>query len=195
MISLTLDTSGAMALLQRLETRDLPRVVGRTLTRTMNASKTATSRFLRNRIALQKRIIDQAIRTRRSNEIQNLTALQLNRAWFEIHWSGKPIPLRDYEARQTTRGVSFRVSKLKSRRVYTRQGRKAFIVNSLGGHVFVRTGPDPAGPQRAPIKRVMGPSIPQFAVTRKEREAIIAFARQFWAVELQRNIRFALSNR
>lgn len=195
MFTVRIDDDAAVDMLRVLEQKELPRVVGRTLTRTMNSAKSATSRFLRNRINLQKRVIDKSIKTRRSNEIQNLTALALGRAWFELIWTGKPIPLRDYAATRTTRGASYKVAKSGRRKVYVRQGRKGFIIDSLGGHVYVRTGPDPEGPAKAPIKKVYGPSIPQFAVTRKERQAIIEHARRFWAEDLQRNIRFAIANR
>lgn len=195
MIGLSADVAGVMKQLRQLEGQELPRVIGRTLNRTMASSRSAASRFLRNRINLKKSVIDGAIRTRRSNEIQNLTALALGRAWFEIRWSGKPLPLRDYGANKTTRGVSFKVGKASRRRVYVRAGQKGFIIEKLGGNVFVRVGKDPKGAGKAPIKKVFGPSIPQFAVTKREQEAIMDHARRFWAEELQRNIRFAISKR
>lgn len=175
--------------------RELARVIGRTLNRTGAKAKTLTSRNLRQRINLRKSVIDQSISVRRSNEIQNMSALTLGRAWFELRWGGKPVPLRDYAANETTRGVSFKVSKRGRRKVYVRQGRKGFMIEKLGNHVFVRVGPDPPGPKKAPIKKVFGPSVPQFAVTARERTAIIREVQEFWAVELQRNARFALARR
>jgi hypothetical protein len=46
------------------------------------------------------------------------------------------IPLRDFGARQTKAGVAYRISKTSGRRTL----KSAFIVKSIGGHVFKRTG-------------------------------------------------------
>ena len=176
--------------------KELARVIGRTLNRTRASTKSASSRLLRKRINLKKSVIDQAIDTRRgTQEIQTLSALAYGRAWFEIIWSGSPFPLRDFGASKNSRGVSFKVSRQSRRKVYELQGRKGFILPSRGGHVFVRTGPNPPGPKKAPIKKVYGPSIPQFAVTKREQRAIIEHARKFWGEELTRNLRFALERR
>jgi hypothetical protein len=189
------DTFGARALLRDLQQREIPRVIGRTLNRTANSVRSRASRDLRQRMNLQKSVIDKAISRRRSNEIQNLTALALGRAWFEIRYSGKPFALRDYAAKQVRSGVTFKVTKAGRRSVYLRQGRKGFIVQRLGGNVFVRTTDDPAGPQKAKIQKVYGPSIPQFAATKRVQNELIEYARDFWARELERNIRFAISRR
>lgn len=59
------------------------------------------------------------------------------------------IPLRDYKARQTKKGVSYKISKTKGRSKIA----SAFIVNKLGNHVFVRSGKS-----RLPIRKLYGPS-------------------------------------
>jgi hypothetical protein len=194
-LKLTADTSKARAYLRDLEQREIPRVIGRTLKRTANTVRTHASREMRSRINLQKSVLDQAITKRRSNEVQNLTALGLGRAWFEIRYSGKPFGIRDFAARETARGVTFKVSRIGSRKVYVRQGRKGFVVDRFGGHVFTRVGDDPAGPARAKIKKATGPSIPQFAATKRVQADLIKYAQEFWARELERNIRFAISRR
>lgn len=189
MLTLTADTSKARAFLRDLERNEIPKVIGRTLNRTAATVKTHASREMRSRINLQKAVIDKAISSKRSNEIQNLTALGLGRAWFEIRYSGKPFGIRDFDARQVARGVTFKVSRVGSRKVYTRQGRKGFVVEKFGGHVFTRVGP---GRQ---IKKASGPSIPQFAATKRVQADLIKYAQEFWARELERNIRFAISRR
>lgn len=195
MLRLTADTSKARAYLRDLERNEIPKVIGRTLNRTAATVKTHASREMRSRINLQKAVIDKAISSKRSNEIQNLTALGLGRAWFEIRYSGKPFGIRDFDARQVARGVTFKVSRIGRRKVYTRQGKKGFIVDRFGGHVFTRVGEDPPGPGRAPIKKASGPSIPQFAATRRVQAELIKYAQEFWARELERNIRFAIGRR
>jgi hypothetical protein len=195
MITVTPDISGAKAYLGRLERQDLPRVIGRSLTRSAAAAKTFSSRALRARVNLKKSVIDAGIKTKRSSEIQNLSALGLGRAYFEIRWSGKPFPIRDFAARATGRGVTFQVSRTQKRKVFRRQGRLGFIIEKLGGHVFVRVTDDPPGPMKAKIKKVFGPSIPQFAITQREQQALIAHVRDFWEREVIRNARFALQRR
>jgi hypothetical protein len=195
MISVRPDTSGARAYLRDLQRSEIPKVIGRTLNRTANSVKSRASRDLRTRLNLQKATIDKAISSKRSNEIQTLAALELGRAWFEIRYSGKPFPLRDYAAKQVRSGVSFKVTRVGRRSVYLRQGRKGFIVQKLGGNVFVRTDDDPPGKAKAKIEKVYGPSIPQFAATKRVQDQLIEYARDFWARELERNIRFAISRR
>jgi hypothetical protein len=195
MFTITPDIKGAKEYLQRLERQDLPRVIGRSLTRAAASAKTFSSRSLRARINLKKSVIDAGIRTKRSSEIQNLTALGLGRAYFEIRWSGKPFPIRDFAARGTGRGVTFQVSRAQKRKVYKRRGRLGFIVEKLGGNVFVRVTDDPPGPVKAKIKKAFGPSIPQFAITQREQQALIVHVRDFWEREVIRNARFALQRR
>lgn len=195
MIKLTPDTSGARAFLRDLRDREIPRVVGRTLNRTAATVKTHASREMRTRINLQKAVIDRAISSKRSNEIQNLTALVLERAWFEIQFSGKPFGIRDFDARKTARGVTFKVIRGGPRKVFIRKGSKGFIVAKLNGQVFTRIGPDPPGPAKAKIKKAVGPSIPQFAATKKVQAELIRYAVDFWNRELERNIRYAISKR
>lgn len=189
MLKLTADTSGARAYLRDLQQREIPRVIGRTLNRTASSVKSRASREMRARINLQKAVIDRAISSKRSNEIQTLTALGLGRAWFEIRYSGKPFGIRDFDARQTAKGVTFKVARVGRRKVYVRQGNKGFTVEKFGGHVFTRVG---SGRQ---IKKASGPSIPQFAATKRVQADLIKYAQEFWARELERNIRFAISRR
>jgi len=193
MISVQPDMSAAKAYLNRLQTRDLPKVIGRSLTRTAASGKTFLSRKLRERVSLKKAVIDKAIRTRRSSEIQNLIALELGRAWFEVTMTGKPIALKDFGARSVRRGVSYQVSKVRGRRLYTSKGQPAFIVPRLGGHVFVRKGPDPKGPQKVGIRKVYGPSLSQYFHSKRVQRELIAYCADFWAREIERNARFALS--
>jgi hypothetical protein len=196
MITVKADVRSARDYLNLLERRELPRVIGRSLTRAASAAKTFSSRTLRERINLKKRVIDEAIRTRRSGEVGTITALTTHGPWFEIRWTGKPFPLRDYDARPNTRkGVTFKVSRRGARKVYRRAGRLGFIVAKLGGHVFVRVGQDPPGPKKAGIKKVYGPSIPQFALTQQERARLIEHVLDFYQREFIRNANFALQRR
>lgn len=193
--TIKVDIKPAKDYLSQLSKRELPRVIGRSLDRTAASGKTFLSRSLRERLALKKAVVDKAITKRRSGEIQTITALNLDRAWFEIRASGDPIPLRDYNARATKKGVTYQVGRRAGRRTYRAKGNLAFVVERFGGHVFVRVGPNPPGPKGAPIRKVYGPSLPQAFRTKRERDALIAHCKQVWAAEVIRNARFALSRR
>ena len=69
---------------------------------------------------------------------------------YTIRASGGPIPLKHFRAYQTRRGVS--AAPWRNRKVY----KSAFIVGSLGGHAFWRTGR-----KRLPIERIAGPNVPK----------------------------------
>jgi len=195
MIRVKPDMSRAREYLSRLEKRDLPRVVGRSLDRTGKSVRSLFSKRIRDRITLKKNVVDAAIKVARSGEIQNLTALNFGRAWVELRVSGKPIPLRDFQARATKRGVTFRVSRKAGRKRYEALGQPGFIVASIGGHVFVRKGPEPPGKPTIGIRKVYGPSLPQFLESKRERVELINHAADFWAREIERNARFVLTKR
>jgi hypothetical protein len=189
------DMRQALAYLERLEKRDLPRVVGRSLDRTGASVKSLFSRRLRARFNLKKSVVDAALKIRRSGEIQNLTALRAGRAWFALQATGKPIPLRDFAARMTRSGVTFKVARKGGRKRYMANGQPGFIVSRLGGHVFVRKGPEPPGAEKIGIRKVYGPALPQFLASRVEQKILIAHAGAVWPKEIERNASFALKRR
>ena len=59
------------------------------------------------------------------------------------------IPLKEFGARQTKKGVSYKISKKGKRETIT----SGFVSNKLGDHVFVRVGKS-----RLPLRKPMGPS-------------------------------------
>jgi hypothetical protein len=195
LIQLQADVSQARDYLKRLEKRDMPRVIGRSLDRTGKSGRTFLSRRLRERVALSKTTVDRAISIRRSGEVSSLAALNAGRAWFELRVSGDPIPLRDFKARSTRRGVTYQVSHRVGRKQYLSREQPAFVVARFGGHVFVRKSPEPPGPAKAGIRKVYGPSLPQFFRTRRQREALIQHCTTFWASEVTRNARYVLQRR
>lgn len=111
----------------------------------------------------------------------------------EIVATGRPIALRDYGARTTKKGATFQVGRGVPRRLYKRQGRTGFVVPSIGGHVFVRVGPNPPGPRDAPIRKVYGPAIPQYFVTRFVRERMTRIAKERFPIEFARELKFRAS--
>jgi hypothetical protein len=85
----------------------------------------------------------------------------LGRLEYKIQATGKGIPLKVFKAYQTRRGGSVYVWP-KGRYLIPH----AFIVKSLGGHVFWRTSKS-----RLPIEKPTGPSIPKELVKKYVDEA------------------------
>lgn len=195
MFSIQPDIRGARRYLERLEKRDIPRVLGRTLKRTGDFIRTRFSQRLRARLALKKALVDAGITLRRSPDAQSLAAFTLGRTWVEVHVTGKPIPIRDFNARVTRRGVTYQVSRGRGRRLYVSAGQPGFMVASIGNHVFVRKGPDPPGPQSVGIRKAMGPALPHFLKSKREQRELIILAKDFFARDLERNIKFVLQQR
>lgn len=109
--------------------------------------------------------------------------------------TGKPIPIRDFQARMTRAGATFKVARGSRRKLYKREGRVGFILPSKGGHVFARIEDDPPGPQKGRIRVAYGPSIPQYFVTRIVIGAMERVARARWPVEFAAALRGVLIRR
>lgn len=108
----------------------------------------------------------------------------------DIQAVGDPIPLKLYQARRMKRGaVTFAVVRGQRKR-YMRKGRPGFIVDKIGGHVFVRTTTDPPGPQKAKISKVFGPSLTQRFGTKKVLARITETVNNRWKIEFEREISF-----
>jgi hypothetical protein len=103
----------------------------------------------------------------------------------DIQATGDPIPLKAYAARRTRKGVTFAVVK-GQRKVYTRRGQRAFIIDTLGAHVFVRTGPK----HNSSIKKVFGPSLTQRFGTKAVLNAIQTTVNERWSLEFDRQINY-----
>lgn len=179
----------------QLRDREIPRVVGRSITRTKASTVSFVSKDLRKKINLKKSDIDQSITSRRCEEKRTITHW-----WFEVAVKGKPLPLKDYAARKTQvsgsrNWASFKVSKGWRRKRYVAKGQKGFISDRLGGHVFVRDGVDPPGPQKAPLRKVFGPAIPHFFQSNKFEKGAHAHALATFEKELLANAKNAIRKR
>lgn len=104
--------------------------------------------------------------------------------------TGKPIPIRDYNARKTRRGATFKVLKGAPRKLWMVKGQPGFIVDKIGGHVFHRVGADPPGPIKAKIQKAYGPSLTQRFRTRKVVQAMQRTAAERWPIEFEREMKF-----
>ena len=148
------------------------------LKRVATTVRKVASQSIRERLAIGAAVAKKAITIRRSG----------NKLTLFIEASGKPIPIRDYGAKAGKRGVTYKVSKSKGRKLYENKYGKGFIVAKAGGHVFIRVEPEPKGikrlfRKRAKIVKAYGPSVPQYFVTRIIRQLLIAKTRERWPVE------------
>lgn len=149
----------------------VPRAAGAALMKTARAVRKEADQQIRQRWALPSSAVKgTALTVERGN----------NRLTVAVVASGKPIALREYQARSTKKGATFRVVKSGGRKRYVRQGRIGFILNRFGGHVFVRTEDDPKGKEKGRIKKVFGPSITHYFVTNVIRERMDAVGRDVW---------------
>jgi hypothetical protein len=162
---------------------EVNKAAGRTLQRVAVTTRLEANRLIRDRLSLKSGTVRNALSIRRP--FGNKTLIR------DVVATGKPIPLKEYNAKATRRGVTFRIGKGKRRQVYSRLARKGFINPKFGnGHVFVRITPDPPGKERARIKKVFGPSITQGFVAKRTRERMLTVARLRWSAEFARELRF-----
>lgn len=163
--------------------RDSPRKVVipatvRTLNKTMGNLRTASSEAIRKKRALTARAVRDAMSVRPATSTRLVATLVV---------TGRPIPLRDYAARETRRrGVTVSVTP-GSRKAVQHRGNKAFIVHRIGGHVFAREGK-----QRLPIKKLYGPSLPATFIQDEVKQAWLAVAQESLPKRMAEELRYEL---
>jgi hypothetical protein len=172
------DVSKVLATLDEMPRGPARRAIVRGLNKTTTNVRTSASSAIRRRRALPAKVVRDAMGIRKANA-QRLVAT--------IVVTGKPIPLRDYKARPTRKGVTAQVSPGK-RKLVSHRGNAAFIVQKLSGHVFARQGK-----ARLPIKKLFGPSLPSTFVQEEVRRAWTATAREAMPKRLAEEMRYELS--
>jgi hypothetical protein len=181
-VSVKLDIERARRELKGLE-KQVNMAAARALSRVATTVRKEADQKIRTRLSLSSATVKQALAIRKHGK----------RLMVDIEASGRPISLREYKATETRKGVTYRVAKAGSRKLYRRGGRPAFMIDKYGRHVFVRTGPNPPGPADAPISKVYGPSIPQYFVTRFIRERMKAIAVERWPIEFKRELQYRVN--
>lgn len=149
-------------MLRELPERRANVALARALNKAAANVQTSASVAIRRKRALRARVVKEAFRIVKATK-DNLRA--------SLVLTGRPIPLRDYGARQTKKGVTVAVSP-GPRKLVSHRGNRGFIVGSLSGHVFARQGDE-----RLPIKKLFGPSLPATFVQDEVRTAWEATAR------------------
>lgn len=183
-VNFKVDIDGARQSLGLLE-KEVNKGAARAIDRVATTVRKEGSDEIRTRLKLTASTVKERINIVRPYGGQRLVR--------DVVASGSPIPLRDYNARQTRAGASYQVSVSKGRRVYRNKYGVGFIIPKFGGNVFARVGPNPPGKAAAPIRKVYGPSIPQYFVTRFVRERMQRVAAERWPIEFNREMAYRAS--
>jgi hypothetical protein len=167
------------AALKRLEKavrdsgRKLPQEVSVAVNATAKKLKTQISKDVRTELAAPAKAVNSKIANTRATRSNPSAVVSLSKS--------KRIPLKEFRANQTKKGVSYKVSKT--------QGRKriesGFIVAAYGGNVYQRrTKARPVG------ARKYGPSPWGVFVKRGMTPAAVKFAQKELNKQLERRIKF-----
>lgn len=161
-----------------MQRKRVPVAAARAINKTLTNVRTEASKQIRQERALKANVVKDALSISRATRSRLIGAL---------YATGRPIPLRDYAARQTKKGVTVSVTRGQRKRVQ-HAGNAAFIVNKIGGNVFAREGKS-----RLPIKKLYGPSIPATFVKDRVMAAIDRVGRDAWRRRFAEEMQFELS--
>lgn len=157
MVTLKIDYESAEALktLMRGVEKDIRKEVKVAVNKAGKSMESQMAKMVRTEINVSSRAVKKVItRPRLASETQLRTEIVVAK--------NKRISLKEFGARQSKTGVSYRISKKGGKKTI----KGAFIVESLGGHVYVRSGPKVEmtrgkykGQKRQQIFKRFGPSI------------------------------------
>jgi len=159
-IGAEVDTTTLIRRLDALRSKDIPRAVASALSRSGTTVRARVQRLIRDDLALKASLIRGAISIEKSKPVDGAS-----KAFITLRARGGPISLREYGARHTQRGTTYKIRKRDKRKVYKSAGRKGFIVGTrdrqgrltstnveYGGHVYVRRSD-------GGFRKVFGPGI------------------------------------
>ena len=172
--SFTLDSREVKRALAQLGAK-APRVVTRSLNRTINSVRTLAKRDISKDTGIKVSVINKAMSIRKATFNSLRAILKIKK---------KGIPLIDLRARATRRGVTYRLGGQRRRLA------SAFIARMPTGHRGVFTRQTRA---RLPIRERFGPSIATIFLRRLAR--VRAFAQTELVKNLRANIKFAAGGR
>lgn len=132
--------------LKALDPKQIEQAHVRATNRAIRKGRTEWNRAIRGDYAIKASDINKASKL--------MTARRGARRDAGIELMGPVLPLRDFGAKQTAKGVTVRIRKKGSRKLI----KGAFIRQGLGGHVFKRSGDE-----RLPIEKLFSVSVPQAA--------------------------------
>lgn len=184
-LEIKIDATEVERLLAELPAKHVKPALARALTKTAQNVRVAASKAIREKRQLSAKAVNGALMVRSANR---------NKLYAQVVATGRPIPLKEYGARQGKKGVTAAVNK-GARKLVAVNGIKAFISEKLNGHVFARTERfRTGGPKDSrKIKKLFGPSIPQTLINAEVRKAWEATAKDSIIKRTQEEVRFELS--
>lgn len=178
MAVITFDVSKVLKNIADIPKGPARRAIVRGLNKTAANVRTSANRAIRERRPLPARAVNDALAIRRATANHLVSSLVV---------TGRPIPLKDYQARPTKAGVTVSVTK-GARKLVQHKGNKGFVVEKIGSNVFAREGK-----ARLPIKKLFGPSLPSTFIQAEVRKAWTATAIDAMPKRLAEEMRFELS--
>lgn len=176
-LTISTDLEAAKRYLRGLKADKVAPAAARAINKTLANVRTEATKEIRKERALKAGTIRDAL------AIERATKLKLSGS---LTASGRPIPLRDYAARQGKRGVTVQVTP-RGRTLVVHSGNKGFIIDRIGGHVFARVGKT-----RLPLKKLYGPSIPTAFLKQSVITAIQRVAGENWPKRFAEELRYEL---
>jgi len=177
-LTVHIDTAGFEKLAARFRSvgKNIKPALSRAINHTGDKARTEVARALVEQTGAKYSAVRKVLKTHRAS------AATLD---YRITATGGFMSLKEFGARQTGKGVS--AAPWGKRRVF----RHAFIVASLGGHVFRRApGGGPSGlVGRLPILKLWGPAIPKEMVKEQSKEAFENTVR----AELPRRVEYEIN--
>ena len=175
-VSVTADLSQLKRAFSHLSGKGTRAATSRALNKAGVNMRTDAIRVVREKRALKAKTIRDAF---------TIIKASAARLIVDLIARGRPIPLREYGATQTQRGVTVRVTKGAKRAVVVHQGNRAFAVQKYGDHVYAREGK-----ARLPIKKLYGPSIPTALTNEAAQHAILRKGQTSFLARLKEELRF-----
>jgi hypothetical protein len=148
----------------------------RSLNKTAVSVRAEAVKLIRGRRALKAKTIREAIAIRKATKALLIA---------EVIVSGRPIPLREYAARQTKRGVTVNV--VGRRQLVKPDGIPTFQIARFGNHVYVREGK-----KRLPIRKLYGPSLPSALGQQAIEAALVRIATTTFRKRFREEMAFEL---
>jgi len=158
----------------------MPRVMPRAINRTAGPAKTQIVREMAATLQLKAKTIREKVDLKKATRSRWVAEIGINR---------KRIPLREFSARQTKRGVSYKIQKTGARQKI----QSAFIAKMPGGHegVYKRKGP-----ARLPIMQLRGPSLGEaFKGARALVRRVTKDSRKNLAMQIDKQVKYILEKR
>lgn len=180
-ITATLDTRPLVAKLDQLERRLVLRSLNRSLDRATKTMGKVAAQAIRERLNLKVRDIKKSVVPYRRAKARGVA---------EIRVLPKPVPIMAYAARQTRRGVTFKVKRHGGRQRLPH----AFVATMPSGHkgVFTRAG---KGAPRFPIRERFSTSVRQYMDDKRLQRRVIRAGQATFVKNLRSEIRYIATDR